>query len=235
MKSIPVKKAWQGEADCRHCMVRNSALFAGLTEADFGKIHQPIDDIAVPVHGLLYRTGEHGSSVYTLRSGILKLVQYLPDGSQRIVRLLKDADTVGLEALIGQPYQHDAVALSPLEVCRIPVEIVERLSQQSPELHRELLSRWHRALAQADNWLTHFSTGTARQRVARLLLCLAESSADSSLRLFGREDIGAMLGITTETASRMIAEFKRQGMLKEQPGGKTRVDAQGLRPIAEGD
>ena len=33
----------------------------------------------------------------------MKLMQYLPDGSQRIVRLLKDSDALGLEALVGQP------------------------------------------------------------------------------------------------------------------------------------
>ena len=33
---------------------------------------------------------------------------------------------------------------------------------------------------------------------------------------FGREDIGAMVGLTTETVSRIIAELRRQGLLRDR-------------------
>ena len=74
------------------------------------------------------------------------------------------------------------------------------------------MSRWQRALSEADAWLTELSTGSARQRVARLLLRLVRDRESSECDLFSREDMGAMLGITTETTSRTIAEFKRQGL-----------------------
>ena len=109
----------------------------------------------------------------------MKLVQYLPDGSQRIVRLLHSADVAGLEALLGQSYQHDAVVLQAASVCRLPIEVVKRLDRDSPKLHHELLLRWQRALTEADAWLTLLSTGTARQRVARLLLRLLENRITS--------------------------------------------------------
>ena len=110
--------------------------------------------------------------MFTIRSGIVKLVQYLPDGSQRIVRLVRTTDVTGLECLIGEPYQHDAVVLQETEVCSLPVKVVENLSRENPSLHRELLNRWQRALKEADAWLTELSTGAAKQRVARLLLRL---------------------------------------------------------------
>lgn len=40
--------------------------------------------------------------------------------------------------------------------------------------------------------------------------------------------MGAVLGITTETASRTIAEFKRTGLLIDQGEGRVRVNAEGL-------
>jgi CRP-like cAMP-binding protein len=42
--------------------------------------------------------------------------------------------------------------------------------------------------------------------------------------LFGREDLGAMLAITTETASRTIAEFKRKGLLTDLGSNRFAVD-----------
>jgi len=223
-----------GEPKCRHCAVRNSALFAGLQEADFRHIHQPIKDVALAPEDTLYRMHERGGAMFTLRGGVMKLLQYLPDGSQRIVRLLKDSDALGLESLVGQPYQHDAVALTDCEICAIPASVIERLGRERPELYRELMARWQQALSEADAWLTQFGTGTARQRVARLLLRLNCAEQDR-LPLFCRQDIGAMLGLTTETVSRTIAELRRQGLLRDHDARIQDCDRQTLRRIADGE
>jgi len=233
MKPISDKEAWEGEADCISCTLRNLVLFAGLEEKDFDLIHQPIDLYTLPPGSALYRAGAKGDRMFTIRSGVLKLVQYLPDGNQRIVRLIRSTDVTGLEALLGQPYQHDAVVLQPTEACSLPVGVVQALSRSNPKLHQELLNRWHRALSEADAWLTELSTGSARQRVARLLLRLVRNEQTSECTLFSREDMGAMLGVTTETASRTIAEFKRQSLLLETSPNHFLLDVRNLQRIAE--
>ncbi len=231
---VPFKDVWSGVADCSRCTLRESVLFAGLNEGDFEKIHQPINQFALQPGKALYHAGDSGDSIYTIRSGVVKLVQYLADGSQRIVRLVKTADVSGLEALVDKPYAHDAIVLHPTEVCCLPVDTVKRLSKDNPNLHLELLNRWQRALSEADAWLTELSTGSARERVARLLLRLIDGNADRECLLFGREDIGAMLGITTETASRSIAEFKRQGLLTDIGGNRYRVDLAKIEDLLKG-
>ena len=173
--------------------------------------------------------------MYTIRSGVVKLVQYLADGSQRIVRLVKTADVTGLEALVNDSYEHDAIVLQPTEVCCLPVATVKSLSKENPTLHVELLKRWQRALSEADAWLTELSTGSSRERVARLLLRLVDSDTQTECMLFGREDIGAMLGITTETASRTIAEFKRKGLLTDRGGNRYRVDVKKVEDLLATD
>ncbi len=233
MKLISDKDAWEGQADCLSCTLRNMVLFAGLEEKDFDQIHQPIDLYKLPPGSTLYRAGDQGERLFTIRTGVLKLVQYLPDGNQRIVRLIRSTDVTGLEALLGQPYQHDAVVLQPTEACSLPAGVVQALSRTSPKLHQELLNRWHRALTEADAWLTELSTGSAKQRVARLLLRLVRDEASSECTLFSREDMGAMLGVTTETASRTIAEFKRQSLLVETSPNHFLLDVRNLQRIAE--
>ena len=235
MKPISLHEIWMGETKCRHCAVRNSALFAGLQEADFRHIHQPIKDVALAPQDALYRMRERGGAMFTLRSGAMKLLQYLPDGSQRIVRLLKDSDVLGLEALVDQPYQHDAIALTDCEICAIPVAVIDPLGREQPRLYRELMARWQQALNEADAWLTQFTTGAARQRVARLLLRLACPEQGDRLQLFSREDMGAMVGLTTETVSRTIAELRRQGLLRDRGTQVQACDRAALRRIADGE
>jgi CRP-like cAMP-binding protein len=232
VKNVTLREAWSGEADCLNCALRDSVLFAGLKERDFEKIHDPIDQFSLKPGASLYRAGERGEYLFTVRSGALKLVQYLPDGCQRIVRLARTSDVLGLEAILDAPYQHEAVVLQPTEVCRYPARLVKSLGAENPHLHTELMNRWQRALTEADAWLTELSTGSARQRVARLLLRLVRDQESGEGELFSREDMGAMLGITTETTSRTIAEFKRQGLLVDLSANRFRLDLPRLRRMA---
>jgi CRP/FNR family transcriptional regulator, anaerobic regulatory protein len=230
MKIVPLHDAWEGEADCLNCALRNTVLFSGLDETDFEKIHKPIDQFVLPAGSTLYHASDDADYMYTLRSGVVKLTQYLADGNQRIVRLAFSSDVIGLEALIEPSYKHDAVALRDIEVCRLPVPVVNQLSAENKALHKELLNRWHQALNEADDWLTQLSTGPARRRMASLLLKLAEKYGADKCELFTREDIGSMLSITTETASRTIAEFKRNDLIKDH-NNYYKIDTEKLADI----
>ena len=234
MNHTTQREAWQGQANCSLCAIRNSVLFAGLSEADFEKLHKPIDQFELKAGSKIYSAGESAEFMYTIRSGLVKLVQYLPDGTQRIVRLLRTADVVGLEAILDPVYKHDAIVLQKAEVCRYPTSAAQELSHTNPELHRELMNRWKRALDEADSWVTEFSTGSSKQRVARLLLMLAKGTSANTCSLFSREDMGAMLGITTETASRMVAEFKRQHLIVKVTPTEYQCDIQKLEEISYG-
>ncbi|HHL45885.1 MAG TPA: helix-turn-helix domain-containing protein, partial [Gammaproteobacteria bacterium] len=56
----------------------------------------------------------------------------------------------------------------------------------------------------------------------------------SQCELFSREDMGAMLGLTTETASRTIADFKRRGLLAQTASNQYFCDIPNLEVLAEG-
>ncbi|MTJ79646.1 MAG: Crp/Fnr family transcriptional regulator [Telmatospirillum sp.] len=232
MKHSRIDAAWAGAAQCQDCKIRDLALFADLAEGDFRLIHHPIEETLWDPGAVLYSAGDAGEALFTIRSGLVKLVQYLPDGTQRIVRLLGRGDAAGLEISLGQSYEHSALVLQPALVCRIPRQVVDRLSRETPRLHGQLLRRWHKALRDADDRLTGLSTGKASRRLARLLLRIADP--DGKVTLFSREDMGAMLGITTEHASRTVVELRRQGVLQEISANLYRCDQALLEVIAAG-
>lgn len=233
MKKTDIVAAWQGLANCKGCGVRDLALFADLTEQDFSLIHLPIDELLIGPGAALYHMGDDPGAVFTVRTGLVKLVQYSSNGGQRIVRLLRRGDTAGLEAILGEPYQHTAIAIHPVLTCRIPRAVIQRLSDETPRLHQQLIRRWHKAVERADAFLVELGTGSARARVARLFLTLVGEEETPECDLFGREDVGAMLGITTETASRMVAELKRQGVVTELRPNHFACDLDALQAIAD--
>jgi CRP-like cAMP-binding protein len=231
MNRSSVLEAWTGNTKCQHCNIRKLVLFADLNQQDFDLIHQPIDDINFDCGENIYQTTDSPLFVYTIRSGLVKLVHELANGSCRIVRILRQGDVAGMEALNGTDYLQNAVTLQPTYVCRIPVVEIERLNRESPRLTRQLTSRWQKAISDADTWLAELTTGVSKRRVANLLLYLDDNKDTKYCYLPSREDIGALLAITTETASRIIAEFGRNGWISVD-GNNASIDRAALEKIA---
>ena len=224
--------AWNGNADCRNCTFRSSALFSGLTEQDFKFIHDSVQQVTLNPGDVLYKEGDSGHHLFTIRSGLLKLVQYLPDGTQRIVRLMRSTDVLGLEMMVAQEYAHEAIVLQTTELCRYPKDVIRALSQSNPVLHQDLMARWQKALTEADAWITRLSTGQSKKRMANLLLRLAAGNDAAKCYLISREDMGSILSMTTETASRTISEFKRQGLIDEIRHNYVTLDIPAVEAIA---
>jgi len=226
-----INEVWRELSKCEMCGIRDLVLFADLNEDDFKLIHQPIVELSFKPFQSLYRTDDSPDFVYTIRSGLVKLVSYSSDGRYRIVRLLGKGDLVGIEVLAGQPYAHCAEALEPLLVCRIPVAEVLRINRDTPRLHKQMLARWQKISSDADYWITELSTGQARQRVIHLLLHLASISDRDDFFLPSREDMGAMLAITTETASRMISALRSEKILQLLEKNRASADLEQMRAL----
>lgn len=194
-------------------------------------MHGPVEQLTFSPGDILYKMGESGHHLFTVRDGLIKLIQYLPDGTQRIVRLVKSTDVLGLEMMVGEKYEHEAIVLRKTELCRYPKEAVARLSMENPVLHKSLMEKWQKTLSDADIWLTRLSTGAAKKRMANLLLLLIDRDDSTECYLFSREDIGSMLGITIETASRIISDFKRLGLMKMISNNHFELNVAGLEEV----
>ncbi|HIJ62026.1 MAG TPA: Crp/Fnr family transcriptional regulator, partial [Rhodospirillaceae bacterium] len=223
--------AWHGLKSCEKCAIRHLVLFADLTGEDFGAVHSPIEDLWLPPGSILYRQDQQAADLFTIREGLVKLEQYLPDGNFRIVSLLAQGDVAGLEATISPCYEHTAITLLPTQICRLPRDVVKTLT---PKLNRQLIAKWHGMVQSSHQCVRELSTGSARQRTARLFLLLAPPSADQC-RLFNREDVGALLGVTTETACRMISDFKKRRLITEIATNTFARNIPALKSIADGE
>lgn len=214
MIPIQTESAWRGTSDCRHCGIRDMVLFADLNEQDFGRIHAPIDDLEYKAGEALYAEGARARGIYTLRRGMLKLVRVTADGRQRIVRVLRPGDVAGLEALGSGQHDCDAIALTEVAVCRIPLDVIHTLGASSPRLHLRLMQKWQSALRDADDWLADLNFGTARQRVSNFILKMRSSQDGRTVTLFARDDMGAMLDLKLETVSREVSRLVREAVIE---------------------
>lgn len=217
-------------ARCHTCSIRDGALCSGLSDEEFTHINLLVEEIQFPAGSSLFRQGCEGRYIYSIRQGMVKLNRLRQNGDQRIMRVLRPSDVAGLEAMVSNQYEYDAIAVDAVLACRISVDMIKRLDIESPRLHQKLLERWHQTLVDADEWMAELTSGTARVRIARLLLKMRLHDQPEVSTLFSRDDIGSMLCMTMETASRTINAFQREGKIMSlDAGGRFyKVDALAL-------
>ncbi|MFA7431492.1 MAG: Crp/Fnr family transcriptional regulator [Rhodospirillaceae bacterium] len=225
---------------CRTCTVRQNALFVGLSLDELDEIAPAVPSFTLPAGAILYNAGDRPNALFIVRRGVVKQEQYLLDGNYRIVRLARRTDILGLESLLDTPCDHTSVALTEVEVCRVPLPIVRIVMKKQDWLATQMIRHWHHAVQRADEWLTQYSTGGGRQRMARLLVDLHDWAQEGQpeiplVELPCRDDIGAILGITKETASRHIAEFRRAGLLRNADARHVLIDRHALDTVASAE
>jgi CRP/FNR family transcriptional regulator, anaerobic regulatory protein len=221
---------------CAACEVRRSALFGVLDEDGLDRIHTRIESLTLAPGDRVHDRGQAGQAVYTLREGLVRFERSTERGERRIVRLAGRGDLIGQEALLGRPYADEAVACTAVQLCRIPRSLVDTLAQDGAALPRELMLRWQLALDAAEAWVADLSTGPARLRLLRLLLRLQQhADAEGMIWLPRRDEIGAMLDLTLETASRLVSSLRRQGVLQVASRHRATLDVAALQERLRAD
>ncbi|WP_299871170.1 Crp/Fnr family transcriptional regulator [uncultured Cocleimonas sp.] len=236
IKCIDVTR--QGAADCQHCAIRKYDLLANLDVTKHAELLKRIVQFRYTKKKVVFVENSPAKAMFVVRKGLVKLEETLNDGSTRIIRIVKKGGVAGLESFLdnGQRYDQTAIALQETEICRIPYEVVKTLLQIEPEFYKAVLNEWHIQMESTNRVIVEFSTGTLKKRLASALLMLIEEANHNSqveIEMIHIDDMAALTGVTRESVSRVISEFKRQQILIKSGPGKMRFDELSLREIAE--
>ena len=229
--------AWRNDQTCRVCHERPRALLDGATSALLAADDMKVVNVRINRGQSVFSQAETAEYLWVLRTGAVKLLGTAWDGKPRICRVLKPGEILGIEGLVSGGYLHTAIAAAETRACRYPLTEIRKLCLAHADLQWSLMERAHAELAATQQWLVDATNASspARARMARLLLRLRDG--DSTLvHKFTREDLGLMLGITIETASRIIAAFLRERLLTrdEGVGRYYQADVDGLSVVAGG-
>lgn len=197
---------------CPACRLQSTAACGGL---GLNHRHGPwaLEDLRLLSGDGLIEAGAYLDAAITVRTGVLKLERVTSQGERRILRLVGPGETIGLECLNGRPAAASAIALTDAAVCRLPATALRHWQASDPQGARRLLDQQSLALDATYHWAAEMQTGPLRQRLLRLLLECARLFNGPRIVLPSREDIGAMLGVTLETASRGVSNLRRSGVL----------------------
>ncbi|MFZ0267284.1 helix-turn-helix domain-containing protein [Caulobacter sp.] len=161
----------------------------------------------------IFDEGEPADRIYQLISGSLRTCRILRDGRRQIEAFHFAGDVFGLES--GETYRVAAETLSPTIVRVMPRSALEALACERGDVARRLLELTTDSLRRAQDHVLMLGGRTACERVAALLLDLAErTGAEALLDVpMTRQDMADYLGLTIETVSRTFTQFQHDSLI----------------------
>ena len=151
--------------------------------------------------------------IYQLISGSVRTCRILRDGRRQIEAFHFPGDVFGLES--GAAYRVCAQTLSPTLLRVMSRTALEALAAERGDVARRLLALTTDSLRRSQDHALMLGRRAACERVAALLLDLAERTGAQALLdvPMTRQDMADYLGLTIETVSRTLTQFQQDGLI----------------------
>ena len=201
---------------CSHCPVRDLAVCGAMTGEQIAQLTKIAHRRVIPAGRTIISDQEPVSFFANIISGTVKLTKTTADGRQQIVGLLFPPDFLG--RAFSRHNLYFAEAATDVEICVFPNDRFEALVADYPELQHRLFAKTLDELDAAREWMLLLGRKTAEEKVASILLILAERAqrmqhpVDAATVSFEipltRADLADHLGLTIETVSRQMTRLR---------------------------
>lgn len=198
-----------------------------LPKADYEAYKNAREKLTFKKGDSIFEDGSESKGVYFVEKGTAKLSQSGVYGKDQILRFIKEGDMVGYRSLlIGENMQAKAEAMTEMEIIFVPGEIFINLLKKDSKLAFAMLQKIAYELGESSNTITFLAQKTVRERLAEILLLLEQklgTDPEGFIKIsLTREEIANLIGTATESAIRLISEFK-QDRLIETEGRNIRI------------
>lgn len=207
--------------NCKDCGINKLCLPALLVEAEVAHLDSIIKRNSPPVKkGMhLFNTGDPFSYVYAIRSGAFKSYVNSYSGEQQIVAFHLPGELIGFDAIDSETHNSSAEALMESQICKIPYAMLDELSAEIRGVRIQFMKMLSKEITDDQELLLILGQKQAKERVAALLVNLSSRYKvrnlpyDTFILPMSRSEMANYLGLTIETVSRVLKEFKGQGLV----------------------
>ena len=203
---------------CENCIVRQFNSLRAMSKEELKAVSDSKTTKTIRKGEPLFEEGDKLNGVYCVRNGVSKLSKLSSNGKDQIVKLASTGEVIGQRSVVAQECANlSAIAVKDMEVCFIPKETINHTLQKNPNFTLEVLRHMAHDLKEADDVIVNMSQKTVKQRIAEAFLYLKNNFGEDEngfLALtLSREDISNVVGTATESAIRIISEFKKKGLI----------------------
>ncbi|MGD9935157.1 MAG: Crp/Fnr family transcriptional regulator, partial [Dehalococcoidia bacterium] len=179
---------------------------------------------------IIYAPGETGEAHFVLKAGRVRLYRIAPDGRKLVLQTVGPGTAFGEMAFLGQTMTGSfAEAVDECTICIMSRVDIEQIMLEHPPVAVRLVRLMSGRLRDAEDRLEQMAFSPVSSRLARLLL---ELEHDHDVEGYSHQDLAELLGISRETVSRAMVEFKNRGWLQVDRRCIRLLDIDALREVA---
>lgn len=223
-------------SNCEQCIIRQFNSLKALTRDELVRISSCKTSKTIKKGELIFNEGENINGVFCVKDGVCKLTKLSANGKDQIVKLVVKGDLLGQRSLVSDEVTNlSATALNDMEVCFIPKHEIIRDLQKNPNFTMDVLQQMAKDLKVADNVIVNMAQKSVKQRLAETLMYIHDTfgttEEDMLSVILSREDYANIVGTATESAIRILSQFKKDGFIATQ-GKQIKIeDMNGLKRV----
>jgi len=207
--------------------MREEHLFCQLTPAALQRLNEIKATATYPGSAILFMEGQAPRGIFVLCSGKAKLSTSSRKGKTVITAMAAAGDVLGLSATISShPYEVTAEMIEPGQANFINRRALLEFLKEHGEVALRVAEQLSRSYYTAHENIRMLGLATSpAERLAKLLLSWTKNSSHRErpqVQLtLTHEEIAEMIGLTRETVSRLLSDFKKKQLV--QMNGATLV------------
>jgi len=221
---------------CEQCITRQFNSLKSLTKEELVRISACKTSKTIKKGALIFNEGENVNGIYCVRDGVCKLTKLSANGRDQIVKLAIKGNLIGQRSLVSHEVTNlSAVALNTMHVCFIPKHEIMTDLRENSNFSLDLLQYLAKDLKKSDNVIVNMAQKSVKQRLAEALIYIYtafETSDEGMLSvILSREDYANLVGTATESAIRILSQFKKDGLISTK-GKEIKIeDLEGLKRV----
>lgn len=200
--------------------IRSLPIFQGIGDVEMNEILKEIKLLKVGIDDFVFKSGDKAEYMYAIITGQVKIYYNTIDGREQIFYIYRDGDFVGgLNLLEHKSYLYNGQALTDCEIIALPIDAFNEYILTNPVSLKIFLKKSFERIRWAEDLIQRLSTSNASMKTAGLLLRLKNSigvKTEDGIKLelsLNREELGSYSGLTRETITRKLGEFKELGYI----------------------
>ena len=214
--------------------------FASLTRSDLDDIISKSNEKKLNKDEFLFLEGDDPKGLFFVKQGHVMILKQAASGKNLIVKVVTPGEFCGEAGVFNNiPYIASAQALVDTVVYMISRKHILSLIKAHPEVVFELIGMSARKIMEAFSMIYGLGNRDLEQRIAFTLLKLVEIIGEKKAGYIelnipiSRQRLAEMVSSTAESVSRIMAELKREGVLKSVNKKIVILDYEKLKCIPE--
>ena len=203
---------------CESCIVKEFNSLKSLTRQELMRVSACKTGKIYKKGQVIFEEGETLNGVYCVRDGVCKLTKLSENGKDQVVKLVVKGGLLGKRSLVTEQKTNlSAVALNDMEMCFIPKSEIMNDLAKNPKFTMDVLKKMANDLKDSDISLVNMAQKSVKRRMAEILMYIHDNfgtdNEDYLNIVISREDYASIVGTATESAIRILSQFKKDGLI----------------------